>query len=154
MSVMIKQTSVDELMAESNFQELLDRYADEKKFDGLPHPKANMPMYRKIEALGKIHFFAAYLGNLLIGIINVLITENPHYDCGIEIAMIESWFVLKEYRNTGAGNFLKKIAKIDAKKSGVPGIIYSASVGSDLEKVLENSNECRVMTKTFFESLT
>lgn len=149
MKVSVKQSTVDNLLAESNFSDLLDKYADELVLDGLPHPHAKIEMYKQLEALGKIHFFAAYLDNLLIGIINVLMTEHPHY--GVSIATTESYFVLIEYRKTGAGNLLRREAEIDAKKSGSPGLFISAPSGSNLALALEASKDYRETGRTFFK---
>lgn len=149
MSVIVRKCTVAELMAEPNFSELLDRYADELTLDGLPRPCAKIEMYKQLEALGKIHFFAAYFDKLLIGIINVLMSENPHY--GISIAVTESYFVLREHRKTGAGILLRREAELDAKRSGSPGIFISSPTGGSLALSLEANRDYKETGRTFFK---
>jgi hypothetical protein len=151
MSVVIRQCTVTDLLAEPNFSELLNKYADELALEGLPRPKAKIEMYKGLEALGKMHFFAAYLGNLLIGIVNVLMSESPHY--GISIAVTESYFVFQEYRKTGAGMLLRREAETDAKKSGSPGIFISAPTSGSLALSLEASKDYMDTGRTFFKRL-
>lgn len=151
MSVVIKECSLEVLLKEPNFSDLLERYADELALEGLPRPKAKIEIYRRLEELGKIHFFAAYIGDLLVGIINVLMSENPHY--GISIAMIESYFVFKEFRKSGAGLLLRKQAEDDAKKSGSPALIISAQISSNLDYSLEDSKGYKEMTRTHYKVL-
>ena len=151
MSVVVKKCTVKKLVSEPNFQELLNRYAEELALDGLPHPKAKIEMYKQLEDLGKIHFLAAYLNNLLIGIINVLITEHPHY--GIEIATTESYFVFKEHRRTGAGALLRREAESEARNFGSPCIFISAPSGGNLALSLEASKDYRETSRTFFKRL-
>lgn len=149
MSVVIKKCTVPDLIAESNFQEILDSYADELALEGLPHPKAKIEMYKQLEALGKLHPIAAYFDGILIGFVNVLMAENPHY--GLCIAVTESFFVLKEYRKSGAGTLLRREAEIDAENSGSPGIFISAPTGGRLALLLGASKDYIDTNRTFFK---
>ena len=122
--VIVRKCTVADLIAEPNFQELLDRYADELAIDGLPRPCADIDMYKALEKLGKMQTFAAYLDKLLIGIINVLMVKHPHYS--IDIASTESFFVFKDYRRTGAGDALRHEAELYAQKLNSPALFVGA----------------------------
>jgi len=148
MSVVVNKISVAEFEAATNRNALLDAYADELAMDGLPHPKAKMEMYWQLEALTKLHIFGAYLDETLIGIVNVLMAENPHY--GVDIAVTESIFVFKEHRKTGAGIKLLRAAEECAQSLGSPGIFVSAKVGSSLAAILEYNDAYVESNRTFF----
>lgn len=149
MSMVIKESSVDNLIADPSFADLLNNYANELAVKGLPHPKAKIEMYRQLEILGKIHPIAAYFDNILIGFVNVLMSENPHY--GICIAVTESFFVLKKYRKTGAGIMLRREAELKAKSLSSPGIFISAPSGGNLAMFLEGSKDYKETGRTFFK---
>lgn len=149
MSVTITQCTVDKILAEPNFSELLDGYADELALEGLPHPRAKIDMYKQLEVLGKLQVIAAYWQDKLIGFVNVLMSENPHYS--VCIAVTESFFVAKEHRKTGAGILLRREAESCAARSGSPGIFISAPFGSNLALWLQATKEYTETGRTFFK---
>ena len=147
MNVTIKKCTVAELEDSDNFDALLREYESDLAIDGLPKPCAKIDMYRQLEALGKIHYFGAFINNLLVGIINVLMSENPHY--GVCIAVTESYFVSKEHRKTGAGNLLRKEAELCAEKLGSPALFISAH--GNLILLLEGLKDYTESGRTFFK---
>ena len=149
MTVIIKKCTVADLVAEPNFAELLDRYADELHLSGLPRPCAKIETYKKLEYLGMLHPIGAYLDGNLIGFINVLIAENPHY--GLGLASTESFFVLKEYRKTGAGNLLRREAEKYAEKLGSPAIFITGH--GNLSMALEGSKDYSECGRVFYKRL-
>lgn len=131
---MIRQCSVDDMVADPNFSGILDEYADELAIEGLPHPSAKIEMYKQLESIGKLHPIAAFLDGKIIGFINVLMVMNPHY--GVDIAVSESFFVAKEHRKSGAGMKLRSAAEVLARQIGSPGIFISAPSKGPLAQVL------------------
>lgn len=132
--MIIKQCSVDDMVAEANFSAILEEYANELAIEGLPHPSAKIEMYRQLESIGKLHPIVAHTDGKIIGFINVLVVMNPHY--GVDIAVSESFFVAGEYRKTGAGMKLRSAAEILARKLGSPGFFISAPSNGPLAQVL------------------
>jgi len=150
-TVSVKLSKVDDLVADKDFTALLEKYADELVLEGLPRPSAQIETYRKLELAGILQPIAAYDDDKVIGFVNVLISENPHY--GICIALTESFFVLKEYRKTGAGTFLRREAEMYAQRKGSPAIFISAPCGGTLAKCLESSKGYKESNRTFFKRL-
>lgn len=139
MGVITKNCSVANLLVEPNFYEMLEKYAVERALEGLPHPRANIAMYKQLESLGKLYPIAAYFNEFLVGFANVLMAENQH--CSTCIAVTESYFVLEEYRKTGAGTLLRREAEMKAKTLGSPGLFITAAMGSNLLLALEGSKD-------------
>lgn len=134
MSITITRCPFAELEAAHNFQALMDEYAKDAALEGLPPPKANLELYRAMEAAGFTTTIVALVDNRVIGaaILNVVIL--PHYS--VPIATIESLFVEKRSRNTGAGLFLLIEAESAAKGKGAKGLFVNAAIGSKLEAMM------------------
>ncbi len=148
-SAVIKKCTIAELEAAPNIQEILDEYAAESSVKGLPAPKAKVEIYKEMEGNGALHVLAAYVGDLLVGYFCVLAPVLPHY--GILIAVGESYFVSKAYRNTGAGLKLLREAELLSNLIGSPGLFISAVIGSDLAELLPNVGY-RETNRVFFRS--
>ena len=151
MTLEIRQTTVAQLSSEPNFDEILAEYGAERELDGLPSPKADLDMYKKLEEIGGLQVFSAYFEGILIGFVNVLVSKNPHY--GLDFAYTESFFVLKNHRKTGAGIELRKSAEKYAILKKCPALIVSAAVGSNMEKWMETSKEYISATRSFIKCL-
>ena len=134
MTVTIKKCTVEELLAEPNFTELLNNYADELAVEGLPHPKAKLETYVQLEKIGLLHPIAAFWNGTLVGFINVLMGNNQHY--GVDIAVSESFFVAKDSRKTGAGTKLREAAERLAKSLKSPGFYISTPHDGPLVEIL------------------
>lgn len=132
----IVKTTVPILEAAPNFKALLEEYADECAIEGFPHPSARMEMYKLIEAGGSFHVYAAREDDELVGFITVLLITLLHY--GVYAAIVESYFVTKDKRKTGAGTRLRRVAEEYALNRGAPGILLSAPLGGVLAEVLPN----------------
>lgn len=145
--LVVRKCSISELEADPNILPLLDEYAEELTVSGLPHPSAKMETYKHLEKMGSLQPLAAYLGDKLIGIINVLMVPNPHY--GMVIGVSESFFVAKAYRKTGAGLKLLRAAE---KIAGAPGFLVSAPSSGPLAEVLPKSGYLEI-SRTFFRRI-
>lgn len=118
----------------NNFEDLLDEYGSESAIHGLPHPKAKNDSYRKLDKSGMFHVFCAFHEEKLVGFISVLLSILNHYSEAV--AIVESYFVGSEYRDTGAGTALRIKAEEFSKENGAWGLLLSAPSGGVLEKVL------------------
>ncbi len=134
MSLVIRNCTISEIEAAPNISELLEEYACESSISGLPHPSAKGEVYKLIESTGALHTIAAFLDDMLIGFVTILASPLPHY--GILIAVVESIFVTKAHRKTGAGLKLIREAERYAKSVRSPGLLVSAPYGGDLAEVL------------------
>lgn len=133
-SLVIKPVTIHEVEINPMFGQLAEEYVRESAIAGLPEPMQNIERYKLIEKSGIFYGYGAFLGFDLVGFIAVIVPEIPHY--GVGIAMTESFFVTRRYRKTGAGLKLLAAAEKHAHKAGSPALFVSATIGSDLEKIL------------------
>lgn len=130
----IKPCTVEEIESAPNFTDLLAQYAAESSIAGMPAPSAKLDMYRSLEASGAIVIFGALVNDQIVGFLVVLAPMLPHY--GRTVATAESFFVAKDYRDSGAGLELLRRAEKHADEIGSPALLVSAPAGGVLEKVL------------------
>lgn len=152
MSLVIRKSTIAELEAAPNIQQILDEYAAESSpnIKGLPRPMAKVDTYKHLESVGAIYTMAAFLDDLLIGYIIIIAPIMPHYS--IRIAVSESFFVLKAYRKAGAGLKLLHAAEAWAKEAGALGILVSSPTEGDLAEVLPAIGYTET-NRVFFRSL-
>jgi len=150
MSVVIRKCTVGEIEAASNFPDLLAEYAAELVVDGAPPFSAKMEMYHILENAGALQAIGAYLEDLLVGFVTVLVSILPHV--GVLMAVTESLFVAKEHRKTGAGLKLIKAAENCAQERGTNRIFISAPFGGNLAEVLPHVGYVET-NRVFFRSL-
>lgn len=132
--LVLKQCSVADIEIAPNFNDLLDEYGATSAIDGLPQPRAKIDLYKQIESSGKFVLIAAYLDDVLIGLITVLTPINPHYSACV--AVTESFFVCRAHRKSGAGLKLLKEAERIALESGSNGLLISTPIDGNLCEVL------------------
>jgi GNAT superfamily N-acetyltransferase len=143
----IRKISVSEMEKESNLKRLLKDYAGESAIAGLPPPVPNVDIYRRLESNGSYHGFGAFCDGELVGFFMALWTVNPHY--GVHIAFMESFFVAKAYRRTGAAMHLLDCAERYFRGLKSPGFFVTAPVGSVLEKMMRRRRGYRQTNSVF-----
>ena len=131
---MIKKIKFSELEEAKNFSELRDEYAKECAIAGLPPIAEKFAIYKQMECTGFFHLFGAYVEDVLVGFVSVIVSVIPHY--GVPIAVAESLFLSKEHRGSNLGLGLIKAAQDCAKECGSSGILFSAPSGGQLSKLL------------------
>lgn len=139
----IEITCVGELAYDDGYKALIDEY-DEYKISGLipmkskylHSPKAQDD-YERLEKLGLLTIFRAVCGEKTVGIISIVDNQDP--ESLLNISFVESLYVLKEYRKTGAGIMLKRTAEQHATQRKSIGILMTAAPGSDFAKVLDGT---------------
>jgi GNAT superfamily N-acetyltransferase len=112
----------------------LEEYAAESAVKGMPHPFAKADAYKHLENTNSIYVIGAFLEEVFIGYIIMLSPILPHYS--VRVAVVESYFVAKEYRKTGAGLRLLHEAERQAQEVGAFGAFVSAPFGGNLAEVL------------------
>lgn len=151
MGLAIRKATIAELAEVPHIYELLDEYASESSISGLPHPFAKVEVYKNLEANGAIEVIGSFLDGELVGFIIVLAPILPHYSA--RVAVVESFFVMKEYRKTGAGLKLEKAAREYAKEQNSCGILFSSPVGGSLAEVLPKIGYTET-NRVFFRSIS
>ena len=135
---MIVPVSYAEILDAPNWPPLRAEYAAEC---GEDFGEPQVQMYKELEISGRLQCFGAYLSGNLIGFVSVLIGIVPHH--GNKVAAIESIFVSRANRDSGAGNELLDCAERCASDSGCMTLIYTARAGSALETILSRRSGCR-----------
>jgi GNAT superfamily N-acetyltransferase len=110
----------------------------------VPDAEPQRELYASMEQMGSIQCFGAYLdrgsNKLLIGFVSVIRTIVLHD--GHLIGAVESLFVDREHRSTGAGLLLIAAAKLYATDSGCRCLLASARMGSALDTILSRRSDC------------
>ena len=121
-------------------KEILAEYAKDCLVDGY---EPQEQIYENLDKAGLLYCFGAYIEGELLGFVSIIVGVMPHN--GKKMATVESIFVRPRYRQYGAGLQLIIEAGDEAKELGCELIVYSARIGSALDKVLEHRDS---FTKT------
>lgn len=89
--------------------------------------------YESLEAVGGCRAFGAFLRGALVGFSVVVVSQSLRR-AGMEAAA-ESLFLAPEHRRGGPGLRLLQAARDAALEAGAPGLIVTAPVGSQLERL-------------------
>mgnify|MGYP000226309768 CR=1 FL=1 len=144
----IRRCTIADLENAPNIDELLAEYAAEAGMLELGQAVPQWWLYRKMESTGLLHVIGAFVDDKLVGFINLVVMQRPHYE-GL-IASYESFFVADEYRSTGAGTGLLRTAEALSKSMGALGLFVNAAIGSRLERMLDASPAYRNTHRVFF----
>ena len=150
MSLDIRIVPLEELASAPNLGALLAEYADEAGVAGLPHPKPHMASYDALGKSGHLTTICAFVGGVIIGFILVLVNVMPHYS--VPVATLESFFVAKAQRATGAGLQLLFKAEDVAQYKGAAGVFIAAAVGGELDRILSHKQSYRMSHHAYFRS--
>lgn len=134
-----------------NSKALIAEYAEECSITAIGEIDPQSEIYAKLENVGMSQSFMVYSGGEEIGFAIVLTPVLPHY--GKRVATMESLFVSKDHRSSGAGRILMKAVEDYAKQIGCAGILYSSPTGGQLERLLEASKEYQRTNAVFFRRL-
>lgn len=145
----IRRITWDEFENDPAYPYLVSENTEESHIDGMPEINVQGDIYRVLEKNGSYFILGAFLGEELVGVINIIVTVLPHY--GVRTAMTESFFVRKKYRKTGAGIKLRLSAEEFARSIGSPGFFISSPMGGILSKILPKSGY-RETNQIFFKS--
>ena len=165
--LLITDISINDLAKDSGWPMLLAAYADESSIDEMPVYCPDLVTYSNLEFAGVFKIFAAYstsetcpslaledkatFDDKLIGFISCLASQNPHYSC--KIGTIESFFVDKAYRHTGAGLILLNEAIRHFKETDCKGLFISAPIEGQLASVLSKIKSFNQTNQVYFKAL-
>ena len=139
-----------ELQASSGFSELVAEYAAESAIPGMPAPNTDHATYILWSEAGASQWFGAWDGEYVIGLLNLIVGPLPHYSQ--IVATTESYFVLADCRDTGAGDLLRQEAERHAVACGAVGLLMSAPAGGKLDRVLSLSR-AQCASHVYFRAL-
>lgn len=132
--MIIRELPFAKLEAEYGFAALVEEYYTEAGNPGLPRPKYDSAQYRKLCQLGLMHTFAAMSDGVLLGFMMLIVTELPKYS--LPIATLDTIFVGKAYRMSGAGVRLLKQAEAVTAARGCSWMLASSPSEGHLADVL------------------
>lgn len=144
--VRIVAVSVTALKGASGMDALLAEYAAEAKSPELPEAHPQWAQYEALEHAGLLTVFAALKGYELIGFAAVLLAALPHYVA--PLMAMESIFVAKAYRGTGAGQGLIQAGEARAAERGLAFMITTPA-DSALDRVLCRSERYRCSNRVY-----
>lgn len=147
--VTVRTCDVADVENATNVAELMAEYAREAMTEGLGPAAPQWWLYRKMEEAGLLHTIGAFINDVLVGFITVVVMQRPHYEA--LIASYESYFVVDSARQSGAGNELLKAAEELARAKGAVGLFVNAAVGSRLDAMLEAKRDYRKTHSVFFK---
>lgn len=132
----VKRITFAELTASAGCDDLVSEYADECQIAGLPRFKYDSSTYYLLENSGAMIFAAAFVEDTLVGFATMIVTQLPHYSR--IVAIVESIFVTKKHRGSGAGMMLIREMELLAKDNEAIGILISAPKGGRLNALMPN----------------
>lgn len=151
MPVVVRPCAYADIESAPEFPALLDAYSRESSIDQEWTAQPQRDIYLGMEAVGVMHAFGAYQGDALIGFASILVTVLPHF--GRLTAVTESFFVMPESRDTGAGMKLLRAMEHRAAELGADGLLASAPIGGQLDKVLHGLSAYRPTNRVHFRRL-
>lgn len=147
----VKRCAVTDLLAHPNMPALLAEYAVESAIPGMPSPTPDFETYKKLEASGGAVALGLFHDDQLIGFLHILVYLNPHYST--RLAVVESFFVGGEHRNTGGGLMLLHEAETVANERDARGIFISAPAFGRLAAVMSRLSRYTETNRVFFQGL-
>lgn len=129
-----KSISFDQLESDPSWPMIVAEYADECRIAGMPACEYQGDMYRMLESQGVMHLIGAYVGDTLVGFCNLLLTRLPHY--GKVVGTMESMFVAKNWRKSGAGIGLIREAERVSANGGAVAVLMTAPTGGSMERLM------------------
>jgi GNAT superfamily N-acetyltransferase len=146
----VRRITFAELTASDQWDGLVSEYSDECQIAGLPRCKGDNSTYYLLENSGLMNFAAAFVGDTIVGFSILMVTQLPHYSR--IIAVVDSIFVAKKHRNSGAGMMLIREMESLAKDNEAIGILVSAPKGGRLNALMPNIGYAHT-NEVFFKSM-
>jgi len=114
--------------------DLLAEYAAECGVSALGPISPQWEMYERMQAAGLLQIFGVFVDGVMVGFASVLVSVLPHY--GFLAATVESLFVARAHRNSGAGARLMKTIERHARDRECRAVFYGAPAGGKMEGLL------------------
>ena len=131
----IEGSCVIELYRDPGFPGMVAEYSQHSN-KLFPVPTFRQEEYQHVEDTGALSVWRVMCGDTLAGFMTILTSHSLHF--GVKIGVVESLFVMKKYRMTGAGKQLVDAARQFAKAQGLSPLIVQCPYGAKLARLLEN----------------
>lgn len=129
----IKVSKIRDIKDSPEFSRLLHDYVEESSMVSYK-PNVQWGIYQNLEDAGVLHCITSSTEDILTGFVLFIVSVMPHY--GVKMASVESYFVDKGHRESGAGLALLRMAGEVAKSHGAVGLLVSSPSNGRLEAVL------------------
>lgn len=134
--MIIRKVDVRDILFSDNSETLFEAYAQEAENKIIKEKiQPNCEKYVLLYDTGLLHCIGAFDKDKMVGFITFIINDVLHYSKLSSV--IESQFVLKEYRKSGAWNKMLKLVKDMSKENGAKNIFMTTTPNSKLDKVLQ-----------------
>lgn len=140
----IRRVSYAEILGADNAPRLIAEYAAECS---VPDYNPQAETYAALERAGALQCFGAYVRDDLVGFVSVLTARMPHN--GKRVASVESLFVDRTCRGSGAGNCLLLAAEQYASETDCVAITRTARIASRLDTVLSHRPNCLLTHRVY-----
>lgn len=132
--MLVEPTCVRELYADPDFEMMVTEYSlhANKKF---PKPRYRQADYQKMEDAGVLNSWRVIVAEKLVGFITVMNSNPLHFGCAIGV--VESLFVLKAHRFTGAGVKMFETVEQFSRSTGLNVLVVQCPFASKLKLLLE-----------------
>lgn len=150
MKTTVKKLSVKDIFEDKDFELLSKLYSNESKVVKT-EVNVNFEKYIQLEDIGALECFATYneMGDM-VGFLVLVKNQSLHLSSFSYI--VESYFIMKQYRGYGTGKILLSVAEEYAKDNGAIAILITAPKDSRLSIVANSFGYCeqyRVYMKEF-----
>lgn len=137
-NIVVKQSSVKDILFANNIDELIALYTNESKSSHIAiEPNINKEAYVALEDGGVLDCIVAYCDDTVVGFMFLITNYVLHYSRTSTI--VESQFIVKEYRKYGTWKKMISIAEDIAKERDSAVIVCTSTIGSRFEKVANRS---------------
>jgi len=140
----IRRVSYAEILGAANAPRLIAEYAAECS---VPDYDPQAETYAALERAGTLQCFGAYVETDLVGFVSVLTTRMPHN--GKRVATVESLFVDRASRGSGAANALLRVVEDYASERECVAITRTARIASRLDTVLSHRPNCLLTHRVY-----
>lgn len=130
----IEPSCVSELYGDTGFKDMVAEYILHSN-PAMPPPVFKESDYLQREKFGVLDCWRVMVDGKLGGFMSIVTAYSLHF--GPNILVVESLFVMKKYRMTGAGFKMVRLAKEHAKRRGAPVVVVQCPYGAPLAKLLE-----------------
>lgn len=135
-TVRIERVDVDSIFASPLFDGLAKAYSDEcrVKMLGEGAPVVNKDMYRKLQGMGLMETFGAYVGDQLCGFAAVV--KSPSLHLSIDTAILDAIFVSPKHRASVGLRLLHVVEDFARSEWNVPALVVNARILSPLDDMM------------------
>lgn len=136
----IKEIDVSEEDIQIGIEALMYEHFDETSSpESRDKLKLDWKKYIQIQEVGNLILLGAFSEGILVGYVCLILAEPLHYMKTI-VAVSDTIFLAKEFRQSSAGIRLIKEAEEEAKNRGAFSVCWYAKENSSLEKIFRKKN--------------